>query len=209
MSQEDPHYNFFNESAKIMCHAQVLLDAAPHIDQRSIEQCLAQLEAIHITQHNLEDPTLAIEEQEQLTQAVTYMIGQLEELSDDPTSIPAGPLHIYTSKHGQPAMALNLEHIIHLHDLGNSWTDIATVMGCSRQTIHNHLRCADIPSNCPVYTDISNEDLDSRVSAISQQHPFIGSTIMKGHLVTIGIHVSLCWVKESLKRVDPEAVLLQ
>ena len=51
--------------------------------------------------------------------------------------------------------------------------------------------------------------LDEIVAEIGRQHPFIGSTIMQGHLEARGIHISRTRVQQSLRRVDAIGVLVR
>lgn len=210
MSQPEGHYQFFIQATVIIRHAQSIINSAPNIDRSSIEQCLAQLEAVRIALHSLEDGFTTSDEQQELIGITTHFIIQLEALYEDPTETTSIPLPTqHTGQRGRPAYILDLELALHLHDLGNTWQDIATAIGCTRQTIYNHLNEAGLSSSRKEFTQISDEELDTLILNISQEHPFSGSTIMKGHLEAQSIHVSLKRVKQSLKRVNPEAVLLR
>jgi hypothetical protein len=211
MAQQDQHYYFFIEAGKIVQQAENLLQAAPNVERSSIEQSLSQLEAIRIALYNFDNRQSTADELQNMIHAVTELMSRLTAIYDDPIdndilqpeTLASGP------KGGRPALVIDLEVVLHLWDIGCKWVDIAKALGCSRQTLYNHLKSANITVERKTFTQISNYDLDIRVLAISREHPFIGSTIMKGHLEAQEIHVSLKRVKESLKRVDPEAVLLR
>jgi hypothetical protein len=211
MAQQEAHYYFFIEAGSVVQQAENLLQAAPNVDRSSIEQSLAQLEALRITLYNFHDEQTTAEELQNLIQAVTELASRLTAIYDDPIendmlqpeTLASGP------RGGRPALAIDLEVVLHLWEIGCKWVDIARVLGCTRQTLHNHLKRAGISVEQKTFTQISDYDLDMIVLAISREHPFIGSTIMKGHLESREIYVSLRRVKQSLKRVDPEAVLLR
>jgi hypothetical protein len=96
-----------------------------------------------------------------------------------------------------------------LHDLGNTWEDIAHPFGISRSTLYEHLDCAGRSSAWKEWTEISDEDLDERVAEISLLYSFSGSAIISGHLEARGVHVARKHVQDRLRRVDEIGVLVR
>lgn len=82
-------------------------------------------------------------------------------------------------------------------------------MGITRSTLYNHMNSAGLSTARKEWTPIEDTDLDKVVAEIAQEHPFVGSTIILGHLETRGIHLPPKRVQESLRRVDSVGVLLR
>ncbi|KIJ50739.1 hypothetical protein M422DRAFT_245404 [Sphaerobolus stellatus SS14] len=117
MSQPEGHYHFFVEASKIIHQA----------------QCLAQLEAVRVALHHLDDGLKTPGEQEELISMATHFILTLEALYEDPTQQNSMPLPTQsTGRPGKPSIELDLELAIHLHDLSNTWQEVADALGCSR-----------------------------------------------------------------------------
>jgi hypothetical protein len=114
---------------------------------------------------------------------------------------------IYSRLQGRPQYDLDTDHLIQLHNLGNSWSAVADAVGVSRWTIYYHLTCAGIITTRPAFTAIDDDDLDELVAQISLAHPFVGSVIVRGHLESLGVHVPSSQVQESLQQVDAIGVL--
>lgn len=111
--------------------------------------------------------------------------------------------------HGRPAYIIDIIHVQQLHNLGNFWSDVATAMGVDCKTLYNHLSRAGLSTAHPEHSDISDDELNEVVAEISILHPFVGSTIIHGHLKSCSIHVPLKRVKASIQRLDPIGVLVR
>jgi hypothetical protein len=115
----------------------------------------------------------------------------------------------YTNSRGHPGYILDLDRAQELHHLGNTWENIADLMGVSRQTLYNQMAAHGCSTARQIWMDITDNDLDERVAEISLSHLFIGLAIVQGHLVAQGIHVPRLRLQESLKRVDSIGVLVR
>jgi hypothetical protein len=104
---------------------------------------------------------------------------------------------------------LDLDRAILFHDLGNTWEDIAVEMGVPRATIYNHLEKYDLSPARKEWSQLTDDQLDETVSEISLAHPFVGTTIVMGHLEARQIHLPPARVQESLRRVDRIGVLVR
>lgn len=82
-------------------------------------------------------------------------------------------------------------------------------MGVARRTILNRMKEAGRLQSRPAFTEINDDELDELVSAIIAEHPFIGGTIVHGHLEAAGIHVPRQRITTSSQRVDSVGVLIR
>ncbi|KAJ7922164.1 hypothetical protein B0H13DRAFT_1866087 [Mycena leptocephala] len=70
---------------------------------------------------------------------VNNLLLLLQDLIADPPPPPAAFLPTeYTGKPGRPRYILDIQQVHLLHDLGNSYEDIAAAMGVYRPTLYNH-----------------------------------------------------------------------
>ncbi|KAF5339993.1 hypothetical protein D9611_012376 [Ephemerocybe angulata] len=114
-----------------------------------------------------------------------------------------------TGKPGPARYNLDLHRAVQLHDMGNTWKDIAESMGVSLRTLHNHLGQAGISTAKIAYSTIDDATLDEYVSQINLHHPLSGSIVVRGHLLAGGLNIQLHRVRASLRRVDEEGVALR
>ncbi|KAF5340076.1 hypothetical protein D9611_012341 [Ephemerocybe angulata] len=133
----------------------------------------------------------------------TFLVGNPGE-----SQLPQSP-RIYTGKPGRPKYDLDLRRAIQLHEMGNTWEDVGKAMGVKRITLYRYLEAAGLSTERIPYADLSDDDLDTKVAAINQLHPLSGSVIVRGHLLAQGLKVQLQRVRDSLRRVDEDGVLLR
>jgi hypothetical protein len=192
--------------------AQFIVDSLPNVELFSVERALRQLHAIHLVLINLDDNWLSQDEVQALVQLVLNVSQPLQEFHDAPPPTRNFGISTVPSTSvlgGRPSYSLNLTEALKLHSLGNSWESVSEAMGITRQTMYNHLTRAGLSTARRPFTDITDEELDERVSAISLKHPFAGSSIIMGHLEGLGLHLSLEQVQECLRRVDALGVLVR
>ncbi|KAK7059525.1 Integrase catalytic domain-containing protein [Favolaschia claudopus] len=183
-SNNDPVHTFLLEAHNICVQAQFIVDSLPN----------AELPAVERSSHQLG--------------AVRQIVTVLEDLF-----VHRGPSashsRLYTGRPGCPSYVLDLPRARLLHDLGNSYEQIAQALGVDRKTLYWQLEKAGIPRARRSFTAISDEALDEVVSEISLAHPFVGSVIVSGHLESRGIHLPRLRVQDSLRRVDEIDVLVR
>ena len=201
---------FYIEAHKISTEAQFIISSLPNAERHAVERVIRQLQVIHGILMRLEDPLTAPSELQDMQQLVLHLLQPLEAFLSSPPPPPSQsvPRH-QTGQPGRPSYAINLQRAQELHALGNSWADVSSALGVDRKTLYNHLRAAGLSSARPAHADISDEDLDELVAEISLSHPFVGSTIVHGHLQSRGISVPMRRVNESMRRVDPLGVLVR
>ena len=83
------------------------------------------------------------------------------------------------------------------------------MLGTSSKTISRRVKSYNLRKEVPKYDNISNESLDSIVSAVLHNFPNCGIRRMKGLLLGRGIRVQLSRVRSSLWRTDPSGILLR
>ena len=84
-----------------------------------------------------------------------------------------------------------------------SLVKIAEKLNISRQTLYRHL---EGKSTLFGYTHISDQDLDSIISAYVATHPNDGERMLTGHLRSLNVFVQRSRIRESIHRVDPVGV---
>ena len=198
----DPFEKFLRQADQVVKDARFVADSVPNVEPFAVERALQRLQAVHHILATTQDPWLKPGEMQKLLDGI-IALGQ--GLEDFLTAAPPPP-HIGTttlpSTGGRPRYDLDLERALELHDMGNSWEDVADALGVARSTLSDHLIRAGLSSGRPQYTEIVDEELDARVAEISMNHPFAGGGIVRGHLEAKGIHVTKERVHDSLRRVD-------
>ncbi|XP_078362786.1 uncharacterized protein LOC144646946 [Oculina patagonica] len=112
-----------------------------------------------------------------------------------PTAQPAG--------RGRPRYLLSTEQLACLRSEYNSWTQIASDLGVSRQTIFNRRRELGFSLNFENFSPIQNQDLDTIVQEELNAFPRTGETNVIAGLRQRGIYVQRWRVREAIVRVDP------
>jgi hypothetical protein len=201
---------FFLECQHIATEAQFIIDSLPNAEEPAVERILHQLDAIRTILFNLHDPATTEADKENLIAFILHLMAPLQRhLTEPPPPVNASIPRASTSSVGRPAYILDLDRAIGLHQLGNTWEDIATAMGVTRQTLYNHMHEAGLATARRAWSDIDDEQLDELVREISFSHPYVGSKIVLGHLESRGIHLPLLRIQESLNRVDRIGVLVR
>jgi len=209
-NNHDEAHHFLMESHRIATEAQFIIDSLPNAETPAVERIVRQLEAVRTILLYLDDPATTQAEIDQLVAFVNYLLMPLEQfLAVPPLAANTNIPREHTSSRGRPSYILDLQRAHELHALGNTWEDIATAMGVTRQTLYNHMATSGISTSRREFTEISDEDLDELVAEISLKHPFVGSAIVHGHLEAQQVHVPRLRVQESLRRVDAIGVLVR
>ena len=105
---------------------------------------------------------------------------------------------------GRPRVEVDLDQVEYLRSLRLSWVKIAEVLEVSRHTLYR--RMADEGRFFELYSEISDQDLDSAIAGIKREHCNDGEALMSGHLQRIGIIVPRARLRAALHRVDPVGI---
>ena len=87
--------------------------------------------------------------------------------------------------------------------MGFSKTEIAEMLGISRKTLYNKTsRLSNVPgcsaTVTPKYTDITDTQLDSKITSIKRSHPIDEEVIVTGHLLRDGIRIPHSRIRASI-----------
>jgi hypothetical protein len=186
----DAAHHFFMESHWITTEAQFIIDSLPNVEFPAVECIVRQLDSIRTILLNLNDPATTPDETEKLLQFVYTLLTPLEAFLVTPPLANANVPHDFLDTRGCPQYILDLDHAHELHQLGNTWNNIASTMGVTRQMLYNHMTQADHCTALKAWTDIIND-------------------IIQGHLEAQGVHVPYLRVQENLQRVDQIGVLVR
>jgi len=201
------------QSAGFLFRFYFIVQSLPNAELGTVEQILRHLHAIQFVLQNLNDPLLTDDEINGLLHIAASVINPLEEFLKRPQTANfygcPPPTFYPEDRFGRPKYNLDLDRAIELHDLGNSWREIARVMRVDRKTLYRHLLAAGLSQGARTYSLIDDDALDQHVSAISATNPLAGSNLVQAHLSTIGIHVPIKRVMESLRRIDAIGVALR
>ena len=109
---------------------------------------------------------------------------------------------------GRPRLDIPKEQLEYLLAIGFSGPQISNAIGASLSTIRRRMTQYGLTVGS-LYSDVSDQELDSIVSQIKILFPNCGFRMMQGHLLTQGHRVSQARVRESLQRIDPDGVAIQ
>ena len=118
----------------------------------------------------------------------------------------SSPNRVVNGQVGRPKYDIKEETLIELRSLGFSWEDISHMLLVSRWTVHR--RVSDFGLNhLPRFSDVADEQLDSKVSALQREHGcLVGSSMVLGQLRSEGLIIQQERVRKCLARVDPQNV---
>jgi len=186
----DPVHTFLMEAHNICVQAQFIVDSLPNAELPAVERSTHQLGAVQKIVAVIDDPAISDAAREELMATIHTLLTPLEDFIENPPPLPNLSLpRAYTGTPGRPRYSLNLGLAHRLHDLGNSYKDIAHAMGVGRATLYRHFDSAGISTARREFTGITDAALDEIVAQISLAHPFVGSVIVSGHLESRGIHL--------------------
>ena len=100
---------------------------------------------------------------------------------------------------------MNAQQLREFIALGYKTTQIAHLLAVSRPTVY-HMMCDFNINPADRYSDLSESQLDQRLSNIKADHPNIGEVMAAGHLRAEGIKVNRSALRSSLMRVDPNSI---
>lgn len=132
-----------------------------------------------------------------------------QENAENNSRFPSSRQTIYTGSTGRPALSIPRKTLKLYLSYGFSLQKIADMFGTSSKTISRRFKSYSLRDEVPKYDNISNESLDSIVSAVLQNFPNCGVRRMKRFLLGRGIGVQWSRVRSSLCRTDPNGILLR
>ena len=109
---------------------------------------------------------------------------------------------------GRPKWNIQKDQLEYLLNMGFACPRIAIVLGMSLSTIRRRMVEFGL-SVTGLYSNISDQDLDSLISHIKVNFPNCGYRLMYGHLLQQGHRVTQKRIRESLHRVDPDGIAIR
>ncbi|KAH3747887.1 uncharacterized protein LOC127848029 [Dreissena polymorpha] len=109
---------------------------------------------------------------------------------------------------GRPKYLVSRDQLETLLEMNFSNKDIASMIGISVSSVKRRLQEFNL-NRRHTFSDISDDDLDSRIRQFTQGNPTLGQRNVLGQLVAEGIRVQHDRVAEALLRVDSAAVAMR
>jgi hypothetical protein len=109
---------------------------------------------------------------------------------------------------GPPKFYLPFEVMEYYVQNGFKATQIATMLNLSLSTINRRLREFNLRKK-EIFTKFSDDELDCCINQVLVDFPNTGYKKMRGYLLSRGIIVQERRTRESMRRVDPEGVILR
>ena len=173
-------------------------------DPQVLDHLVFQLELLqqYLLAGNAENDAILL-----LAQAVSA-ISSIYDSQISHLSNVATPINIHTNGRGRPALIITEEQLIHLLSLGFNCPTIASMLGASLRTVRRSMTKYGL-SVSMLYTNISDDDLDSAVVSLKEQYPNSGYRMMKGLLMQQGIRVQDARIRDSMHCVDPCGIVIR
>ena len=114
-------------------------------------------------------------------------------------------LHSICPGRGRPKVSIEEGRLRYLVENGFKIRDIAEMFGCSESTVER--RFHDLNISLRNYTTLVDNDLDLLIGQLINNNPKCGEKSVTGRLRSSGIIVQRERVRESLRRVNPTAVV--
>ena len=119
------------------------------------------------------------------------------------------PNRVDTRQVGRPKFDIKEETLVELRSLGFTWEDISRMLLVSRWTIHRRVSEFGL-THLSRFSDITDEQLDGKVSAFLNEHGcLVGTSMVLGHLRSEGLNIQRERVRKCLARVDPRNVRIR
>ena len=113
-----------------------------------------------------------------------------------------------TGEQGRPRFIIAKDQLEFLLDLGFKSGEIASLLGVSESTVKRRIREYGIFVR-QRYSTITDETLDGVVEGLMREFPNCGYKRMTGLLLNAGHRIQQNRIRECMRRVNPEGVLLR
>ncbi|KAJ3562164.1 hypothetical protein NP233_g9748 [Leucocoprinus birnbaumii] len=140
--------DFLQQTNTIFCDARHLVSALPNVERFTVERSLRLLYAVKAVSTQLGDQLSSAEDITLLHKISDALILPLQHHTDttEENPCPQAPTTPPNGVPGHPQAVIDVAHAMHLHNLGNSWEQIAEAMGVAQRTLYHHLHAAGIGS---------------------------------------------------------------
>ena len=124
-----------------------------------------------------------------------------EELSRDGRGVTAYSAPTESTARGRPRFNIPREQIVHLASMSFTWTQIADIIGVSRNTIYR--RRLEYGLQDSRMENISNSELTSVILHMQREFPAMGEVMVWGRLQSMGFIVRRERLRQTIRQVDP------
>ena len=119
------------------------------------------------------------------------------------------PAVLYAGVRGRPRLEIHADTLKFLLEFGFKAGEIATMLSVSIQTIQRRMADFSLREEVPRYSLISDNELDETCRELTAEFPNCGVRRMRGFLLSRNMRVSWERIREAMRRIDPEGVLLR
>ena len=104
----------------------------------------------------------------------------------------------HSASRGRPRFYVDREKVIFLRSLHFKWVDVAAILGVSEKTLQRRAK----EWNISTYSLITDSELDVIVRRHLEEFPRSGEAMLRGHLLSLNIHVQRERLRRSVRRVS-------
>ena len=115
---------------------------------------------------------------------------------------------IFTGQRGRPRFEIPCTQLTFLIEKGLTVMEIAELFCTSVRTVERRMSQFGVSVRA-TYAQLADTDLDATVSKIMREVPNVGCKRMTGLLLGRGLRIQQARIRESMRRVNPEGVLLR
>ena len=145
---------------------------------------------------------------EDILSAFSELMRKLEDIPDDFNN-SFTPVYLdYSGRRGRPKVIITEKQLYFYLKNGFTIPAISTMLGTSQSTVKRRMRDNYLKKSY-YYSTLSDEELDENILHHLSEFPNTGYKRMKGFLLASGIRVQELRIREAMRRVDPEGVVLR
>lgn len=115
---------------------------------------------------------------------------------------------VFSGERGRPQLQVPFEQLQFLLEKKFKIDEIAKLFSTSKLTIERRMRDFGL-SAASIYTSLSDDQLDAMITDIQRDFPNVGCKRVTGLLRARGICTQQARICQSMRRVDPEGILLR
>ena len=116
--------------------------------------------------------------------------------------------HMFNGEKGRPRLQIPLEHLRFLLEKKFKVAEIANLFGTSKRTVKRRMKDFGL-SAATTYTQLSDQQLDELIRDIQRDFPNAGCKRVTGLLRARDVYMQQARIRQSMRRVDPEGILLR
>ena len=116
--------------------------------------------------------------------------------------------HMFNGEKGRPRLQIPLEHLRFLLEKKFKVAEIANLFGSSKRTVERRMKDFGL-SAATTYTQLSDQQLDELIRDIQRDFPNAGCKRVTGLLRARDVYMQQARIRQSMRRVDPEGILLR